>query len=62
MHVQADHLGDIEEFNDIDATASTFHRGDDGLVAIKSIGEIGLAQAGAFALLDDEVDQSDMSG
>ncbi len=61
MHIQADHLGDVEEFDDIDTTATTFHRGDDGLVSIEFLGKVGLAQACTFTLLDDEVDQADMS-
>ncbi len=62
MDVESDDFGDVEKLNDIDAATSAFDLGDYGLVSTKFRRKVGLAQLGMIALLDNEVDQADVSG
>lgn len=62
MHIETNYLSDVEDFDNIDAPSAALHRGDDGLIPVESFSEVGLTQAGTFALLDEQVDEADMSG
>ena len=61
MDVEPDHLRDVEQFDDVYPSSAALHRGDDGLIAVETFGEVGLAEACTFALLDKQVDQADVS-
>ena len=62
MHVEADDCGNVEKFDDIDAATTTLDLRDDGLVAAQLRRETCLAYSGAVALLDNQVDESDVPG
>ena len=50
------------EVHDIDAATPAFDLGNNGLVSAKFRRKFGLAQLGVIALLDNEVDEADVSG
>lgn len=62
MNIKVDDFCNVEKLNDIDATTSALNLRDDGLVSGKFRRKLGLAQLGAIALLDDEVDEANVSG
>lgn len=62
MHVEANHLGNVEQLDNVDASAAAFDGGNNRLIAAEALGHVGLAQAGAFALLDEEIDEAQLSG
>jgi hypothetical protein len=62
MNVESDDRGDVEKLDDVDAAAAALDLRDNGLVAAKFFGKVGLAEPRAIALFDKEVDEPDVSG
>lgn len=62
VKVEPDRGGDVEQFDDVDATSAALDGGDDRLVSAEPVGELRLAEAGSLPLLHDEVDQAQLSG
>ena len=60
MGIEADHVGQLKELDNIEPSSTGFDRGDNGLVSAEGLGEIGLTHAGLPALVDDELNQSHM--
>lgn len=59
--IETQHVGNIEQFDDIDAAASAFDRGDHGLIAPQLGCELRLGKARTFAMADQQVDQTILS-
>lgn len=61
VNVESDHFGNLKELDHIDTSATALDGRNDRLIAIEFLGEIGLAQARALALLDEQINQADLS-
>lgn len=62
MNVETDDLCNVEKLYDIDAATPALDLGNDGLVSAKFCRKLSLTQLGVIALLDNEVDEADVSG
>ena len=58
VKIEADDFGDVDEFDDVDASAPALDRRNDGLVAFETTGELSLAEARTVALLYQEFDEA----
>ncbi len=61
VEVEADRLGDLEQFDDVHAATAGLDLRHDGLVAAEALGQLSLAQARALALLDQSIDEPNLS-
>ena len=61
VNVEFDDLVDFEQFDNVNPATAALDLRDDGLVAAEFRREFGLAQPDAIALLDDQVDEADVS-
>lgn len=61
VYIEVDRSGDVEQLDHIDSSPTALDRRHDRLIAVQLLGEVGLAQARTFALLDKQVDQANLS-
>lgn len=61
MNVESNRFGNLKEFDYVDASAAALDGRNDRLIAVEFLGQIGLAQARALALLDEQINQADVS-
>ena len=61
VEVETDHLGDIQELDDVHAATAGLDLGNDGLIAAEAFGQLSLAKARALALLDQSIDEPNLS-
>lgn len=61
MYVKANRVGDVEQLDYVNAAAAAFDRGDHGLVSTEPLRKLRLTEAGALALLDQNIDEAHLS-
>ena len=61
VYIEINCGGDVEQLDHVDPSPTALDRRHDRLIAVQLLGEVGLAQASTFALLDKQVDQADLS-
>lgn len=61
MNVEIDDCGGVEQFDDVNPATAALNLRDDRLVAAEFRREFGLAEPDAIALLDNQVDEADVS-
>lgn len=59
--IEAEHFGNIEQFDDIDPAASAFNCGNHRLITPKLGSELGLRKTRTLSMLDQQVDQAVLS-
>lgn len=61
VYIEVDRGGNVEQLDHVDPSSTALDRRHDRLIAVQLLGEVGLAQARTFALLDKQVDQANLS-